>query len=80
MRSTLSSLKNKLIYFLMPILIASVCLLGYDNYKAHERVAELEAASMVRNGHLYNYMVNFAKCRYMYKQLRESYEAAKCKE
>ena len=59
------------------ILLASVVVLGYDNYKAHERVAILEASNGINEDIAAHYMLEFARCA---KYVDIMHETCKCEE
>ena len=51
----------------MSILFISVAALGYDNYKAHERIVELEIGQKRWIYYASSYMLQYARCAYYVK-------------
>ena len=73
----LREIKHKLLWFLFPIMFISIGVVGYQNYKRAEKVAELEVSNAVNESMAASYMMQFARC---VKYVEIMHETCKCEQ
>jgi len=61
-------LKNSIIAGLVAVILCAG-VLGYDNYKAHEQIVELETKAEVLEDHLIRYIQSYMSCTKFLKEV-----------